>query len=297
MEKTNCWTFMQCGREPGGKNTAELGVCPAAANALPDGINGGVNGGRICWAVRGTMCWESLPGGSGDRHPKCGNCEFRRLVEEEEGAARLCDEAEVDFDMLPIRVNARVQIQTLEGRERRYYGRYVGSLPGRSVMIVTPDDLSVHEGERLIIRIFSGKFAYAFHTRLLCGYSKPSPYVHLAYPASVSAKRVRAAQRVRAGILGEAVRLGVGDANPVPVVVWDISTTGAAVEPERHLGVEGASVSMSFPLSFEEVESEIMVKGVLRNVRETVVGVEFDDMTTADRLLLHYFVDYRCAEG
>jgi hypothetical protein len=56
MPKKNCWEVKQCGREPGGSKTADMGVCPAAADSSSDGVNGGKNGGRICWALAGTFC-------------------------------------------------------------------------------------------------------------------------------------------------------------------------------------------------------------------------------------------------
>ena len=37
----NCWDVMMCGREEGGNNIAERGVCPAAADRSFDGINSG----------------------------------------------------------------------------------------------------------------------------------------------------------------------------------------------------------------------------------------------------------------
>jgi hypothetical protein len=33
---------MKCGREPGGPNASESGVCPAATQTHLDGINGGI---------------------------------------------------------------------------------------------------------------------------------------------------------------------------------------------------------------------------------------------------------------
>lgn len=54
--KLNCWEFKKCGRERKGKNVQEMGVCPAALDDSFDGINGGIHGGRICWAVAGTFC-------------------------------------------------------------------------------------------------------------------------------------------------------------------------------------------------------------------------------------------------
>ncbi|MFC1692903.1 two-CW domain-containing protein [Candidatus Latescibacterota bacterium] len=52
----NCWEFMNCGRQPDGKNEQELGVCPAPQDTSFDVLNRGKNAGRICWAVAGTFC-------------------------------------------------------------------------------------------------------------------------------------------------------------------------------------------------------------------------------------------------
>jgi hypothetical protein len=62
MEKKTCWEFFECGREPGGANVDELGVCPAAVATDRDTTNKGKNGGRICWAVAGTLCKGEIQG-------------------------------------------------------------------------------------------------------------------------------------------------------------------------------------------------------------------------------------------
>jgi len=43
MKKPNCWEFKQCGREPGGLLSDELGVCPASTETRLDGVHGGKN--------------------------------------------------------------------------------------------------------------------------------------------------------------------------------------------------------------------------------------------------------------
>ncbi len=60
--KQNCWEMKKCGREPGGVKTPELGLCPASTDKTADGLNGGKNGGRICWAVTGTFCGGKIQG-------------------------------------------------------------------------------------------------------------------------------------------------------------------------------------------------------------------------------------------
>ena len=84
--KLNCWEARQCGRQPGGRRVARLGVCPAAADCAPDGLNGGRNGGRICWALPVTFCRGRLEGTPAQKLAVCLDCEFYRLVRAEEGA-------------------------------------------------------------------------------------------------------------------------------------------------------------------------------------------------------------------
>ncbi len=65
---------------------AELGVCPATTDAASDGLNGGKNGGRVCWAVTGTFCDGKVQGTYAQKKLTCMNCDFFRKVIQEEGA-------------------------------------------------------------------------------------------------------------------------------------------------------------------------------------------------------------------
>ena len=82
----NCWDFKNCGRNPGGANAAELGVCPAAVDASMDGTNEGTNAGRICWAVTGTFCGGTVQGTFAQKKLSCLTCEFFKAVTLEEKA-------------------------------------------------------------------------------------------------------------------------------------------------------------------------------------------------------------------
>lgn len=81
----NCWEVKKCGREPGGANVDEFGVCPAAVAEKLHGINNGKNGGRACWAMSGTMCFGSVQGTFARKIGNCLHCEFFELVKKEEG--------------------------------------------------------------------------------------------------------------------------------------------------------------------------------------------------------------------
>ncbi len=83
--RANCGEVKGCGREPGGARAAELGVCAAASDAASDGLNGGSKGGRICWAVAGTLCGGQVQGTQAQKQATCMTCDFYKRVQEEQG--------------------------------------------------------------------------------------------------------------------------------------------------------------------------------------------------------------------
>jgi len=83
--KTNCWEFFSCGREAGGPNEMECGVCPASIEQRLDGVHGGKNGGRACWAVDGTFCEDCNKVIFKKKFHNCRECDFYRSVAQDEG--------------------------------------------------------------------------------------------------------------------------------------------------------------------------------------------------------------------
>ncbi len=77
--KANCWEFLGCDYGPGSPEP-----CGAVTDVASDTINGGLNAGRLCWAVVGT-----LSGGSSlapcAQQTSCLDCDFLGLVRSEEG--------------------------------------------------------------------------------------------------------------------------------------------------------------------------------------------------------------------
>lgn len=84
-KKLNCWEFKECGREKGGANVAELGVCPASIDKVLHGVHDGENCGRACWVMEGTLCAASVQGSFLEKFKKCIACNFFHEVEAQEG--------------------------------------------------------------------------------------------------------------------------------------------------------------------------------------------------------------------
>ena len=61
----NCWEFKKCGREKGGSNTNEFGICPA----YPDH-------GQHCAHIAGTLCGGQVQGSFAMKVANCMRCDF-----------------------------------------------------------------------------------------------------------------------------------------------------------------------------------------------------------------------------
>jgi hypothetical protein len=102
MIKYNCWEFMKCGREPGGDRADELGICPVSSEFSANGLNGGVNGGRICWIIDENGCNDKLM----HRADHCFQCEFRYRVMNEEDLINVCKATGILLSNLSVKKNA-----------------------------------------------------------------------------------------------------------------------------------------------------------------------------------------------
>ncbi len=85
--RLNCWEFYGCGREPGGANCEQMGVCPAAIETERLGPNRGTGYGRYCWRSAGTLCGGRVQGSYLAKARDCRRCPFYELVKQQEGDA------------------------------------------------------------------------------------------------------------------------------------------------------------------------------------------------------------------
>lgn len=84
--KKNCWEHKNCGREPGGRNVMELGICPVTIKISFHGTNNGVNGGRSCWVIAGSLCGGEVQGTYSQKLGNCMICDFYAMVVLQEGS-------------------------------------------------------------------------------------------------------------------------------------------------------------------------------------------------------------------
>jgi len=82
--KKNCWEFKNCGRQPGGQKSKELGVCPVTTLQELHGAHEGKNAGRACWVIAGSLCGGKIQGTYAQKLSNCWRCDFFNAVKKEE---------------------------------------------------------------------------------------------------------------------------------------------------------------------------------------------------------------------
>ncbi len=90
MSKFNCWEFKKCGKGPSGNGNSIPGTCPVANEIAANTLNGGINGGRICWIIAESRNDGEIKCSALHRTTSCFSCEFRYKVLMEEGLVNVC---------------------------------------------------------------------------------------------------------------------------------------------------------------------------------------------------------------
>lgn len=101
MNKHNCWDFMKCGRGPGGDKVSKEAICPVAAEAAAHTLNGGINGGRLCWIIAESNGGENIRCSVNHNKNSCFSCQFRFKVNSEEGLLNICKSTGVYLSNYP----------------------------------------------------------------------------------------------------------------------------------------------------------------------------------------------------
>jgi hypothetical protein len=84
MGKLNCWEHKKCGRQPGGHKALELGICPVTTHAELHGAHDGMNAGRACWVIAGSLCGGKIQGTYAQKLTNCWRCDFMNAVKKDE---------------------------------------------------------------------------------------------------------------------------------------------------------------------------------------------------------------------
>ncbi len=190
----------------------------------------------------------------------------------------------------------QLQVQS-ETDNSRYYVTLVGYLVGESVIVTTPtldgNIMLIREGQSFVVRLFSGKSAYAFTALTKRVTNAPFPHLHLSYPKEVRGLVVRSSARAQANIICHAtVEGGAG----VACVARDISMGGALLAAREQIGAVGEKLTLKLRVIVSEVEHLLTLPCMIRSVSITTIGgdnapsiqhgVSFEKLSGQDTLVI-----------
>lgn len=218
--------------------------------------------------------------------------------EEGGGPAKPAEET-VDFEALKLMPGDTLQLQPLlEGQSERWTVHVIGHLKPRSLLVSAPmvdgKLIFIKDGQSYLVRAFSGLNVCAFKARVLKSQLQPYPYLHLAWPDSVQAMRIRKAMRAPASIIvavhdsEEGRQTGAGK-------IVDISVGGAKLLAPTPLGYKDQKLWLSFKVKLGDMEEYVKTPAIIRTSGEEAdeqgktmkaYGVQFGELSQSQRLII-----------
>ena len=175
------------------------------------------------------------------------------------------------LDELQLHIGDRMQIEVPSRRhDMKYFTTLVGYVKGLSVLLRTPVvdslPLPMRDGEKLIVRGFSGKETFSFETTVERICREPFYYLHLTYPEVISTTKIRNAERVRVNLPVKVTPAGASIAKHA--TISNISTAGILIDADEELGEKDQEINVSFHFTIQpnDYDAHIETAALIHNV-------------------------------
>ncbi|SDN94902.1 c-di-GMP-binding flagellar brake protein YcgR, contains PilZNR and PilZ domains [Rhodoferax sp. OV413] len=213
----------------------------------------------------------------------------------------------IEFEDMNLQVGVRLQIMPSKAANPSvHYTSLIGFVSGEYLLLKIPQEGAVlHEGDSVIIRVFSGVSVYTFSSQVESVLKSPHAMMVLAFPAAIQKVGLRKAVRVKAN-LPVKIKNPQDPANFKMATLSDISLSGALVSTARPLGTAGDTVDIEFSLRDQASNQEVTIATTasIRSVQQSAGstadgatfqtvyshGINFHDLGTREQAILQNFV-------
>lgn len=214
------------------------------------------------------------------------------------GSGRPMEET-LDLDALKLLPGDTLQLQPLmEGQTERWSVQVICQLKPKSLLVSAPvvdgKLIFIKDGQTYLVRAFSGLNVCAFKARVLKSQLQPFPYLHLSWPDSVQAMRIRKAMRAPVAIIA-AVHDGEEGRQTGAGKIVDISVGGAKLLSPTQLGAKDQTLWLSFKVKLGDMEEYVKTAATIRTSGEETdeqgktmhaYGVQFGELGQSQRLII-----------
>lgn len=203
---------------------------------------------------------------------------------------------------LELQIGDSLQLQFVtDEQKRRHYSKVIGYLPEQSVLITTPrlegNTMLIRQSQIVIVRMMTGNQVYGFTTQILQANLRPYPYLHLAYPQEMEHIVVRKAERISIKLIGSAEIETATDEIPAncPILILNISTSGAMIQAKQPLGKVGDVITLSSKIEVGGKEEYINIPCIIRNINHIddsayKHGLEYQLLERSEHFIIYGYV-------
>jgi len=176
---------------------------------------------------------------------------------------------EYEFEQMNLQVGGRIQFITHRTiKPIQHFSALIGWVKDEYMIVKIPFEngspISVNEGDKLTIRVFSGVNVCSFSCTVLRIFQRPLYYVHLSFPTSIQGTSLRAAMRVKVDIPAQ-VTTREGSTS---VFLVNLSVSGALIESPKKLTEDESEVGLSFYLIAQPGNRQVRINpnATIRNI-------------------------------
>ena len=211
----------------------------------------------------------------------------------------LTEEKQTRFEDLRLLPGQPLQLDFEGYTSERDKAVLIGYRAGQSIIVSTPlingAPLSPKQGAGLAVRLFATQMncACAFRTEVLNVARLPYPHLHLAIPKKLALGEVRNSVRAKVSLIS-AIHYGDNFSNKTSSIVKDISLGGCRLTARKLAVSQGETIKLTAQISVSGIERIISLQAEVRSLQEeadgVIAGVQFNDMSDTDRIILHAYV-------
>lgn len=206
---------------------------------------------------------------------------------------------EMDFAALGLYPGATMQIQAIDDvSPMHHWVKFIGFINHSSILTTLPFEdgkgMWIQPGKTFVVRGFNGKYAYAFTVQTIRARANPFAYIHFSWPHSIESQIVRHSRRIDVAL---PVNISKMDNTSVATTLFDISVSGAMLDSAAELGAIGDKIHVELVVNLAGNTVKMNVLATIRNVHQNKdgedfkTGIEFNDVSQNDHLMLNYFID------
>lgn len=201
------------------------------------------------------------------------------------------------LEQIPLKIGENIQLQfQSEAETERCIVTLIGYLANQGVIVSTPmlngRYMNIREGQIFVVRMFSGKSAYAFTANTIKTTNVPFPHLHLSWPKEVRGLMIRGSSRAKTSIICHAT---LENGKSSACIARDISNGGALIAAKEKIGEVGDKLTLKMRFKINNAEHLLTPECTIRSANPAkggedegsfMHGLSFHNLSSQDMLVI-----------